>query len=158
MQVCDVCQVTEVYDHCSCGATLCREHKYDLKNHNSNCYLIKQAKEKKYDDITQFTLTDEHLILLKNMCVDWNDSEFGGAEIDPKRPYGNSDVEDDIRSILKDKKLSDTQCYELHRQTKTALQIFLQNAKLSKGVYTRKDIYGSGDWNKQQSKPEVKHE
>ena len=41
---------------------------------------------------TEFTLTVDHITLLNNMWVDWSDVEYGAPEIDPKRPYGNSDV------------------------------------------------------------------
>lgn len=34
------------------------------------------------------------------MCVGWNDCEFGAPEIDPKRPYGNSDVEQDMIEVI----------------------------------------------------------
>ena len=34
------------------------------------------------------------------MFVDWNDCEYGAPTIDPKRPYGNSDVEHEIIAIL----------------------------------------------------------
>jgi len=45
-------------------------------------------------------ITKEHLILLKNMNVGWQECEQGAPEIDPKRPYGNSDVEGDICELL----------------------------------------------------------
>lgn len=42
----------------------------------------------------------EHIKLAKRMYVQWQDCEYGAPEIDPKRPYGNSDVEGDIAEIL----------------------------------------------------------
>ena len=47
-----------------------------------------------------FEVKREHLALLKQMCVGWQDCEFGAPEIDPKRPYGNSDVLQDMIEIL----------------------------------------------------------
>jgi len=51
-----------------------------------------------------FEITREHLKLLKNMYVGWDDCEFGAPNIDPKRPYGNSDVINDIANALSIKK------------------------------------------------------
>lgn len=48
----------------------------------------------------RFEIKPEHLKLLQNFVVGWQDSEFGAPEIDPKRPYGNSDVEQDMLEIL----------------------------------------------------------
>jgi len=45
--------------------------------------------------------------LLKNFQVRWNDCEFGAPEINPKRPYGNSDVEQDMLEILGLKKIGE---------------------------------------------------
>lgn len=56
---------------------------------------------------TKFTVTKNHLKLLRRMCVGWNDSEFGAPEINPKRPYGNSDVEQDMLEILGLKELKE---------------------------------------------------
>lgn len=48
----------------------------------------------------KFEIKEEHLILLSKMYVCWQDCEFGAPEIDPKRPYGNSDVIQDMIKIL----------------------------------------------------------
>jgi len=47
-----------------------------------------------------FEVKKEHLALLKRMCVGWQNCEFGALEIDPKRPYGNSDVLQDMIEII----------------------------------------------------------
>jgi hypothetical protein len=47
-----------------------------------------------------FTVTDEHLKLLRRTNVGWEDGEFGAPSIDCKRPYGNSSVYNDIAEIL----------------------------------------------------------
>ena len=51
-------------------------------------------------DKKRFEMKEEHLKLLRNMYVGWDDCEFGAPEIDPKRPYGNSDVLQDMLRIL----------------------------------------------------------
>lgn len=107
----------------------------------------------------KFILKPEHLLLLKNMYVGWQDCEFGAPEIDPKRPYGNSDVESDIAEILGlqlfedaegEKHLSAEQSqyiYDLHRDTKTALQIILRNCEIKCGEYeTDKYDYSGTDF------------
>ena len=64
-------------------------------------------------DIRIFEIKEEHLKLLNRSYVSWGDSEFGAACIYPKKPYGNSDVENDIAKILgweiKDDELTDHQ-------------------------------------------------
>jgi hypothetical protein len=84
----------------------------------------------------EFILKEEHLKLLKEAYVGWYDCEYGAPCIDPKRPYGNSDVERDIAEILNWKiddeydELSKSQLKEvenLHAETEIALQIVLQH-------------------------------
>lgn len=101
-----------------------------------------------------FTLTDDHLKLLRAMHVGWQDAEYGAPEIDPKRPYGNRGVECDIHEILtgeKDYELTDEQrerYSQLHRETQTALEIMLQLGELRPGTYddVRKNPYASREW------------
>jgi len=54
-----------------------------------------------------FEIKPEHLKLMKKMQVGWQDCEFGAPEIDPKRPYGNSGVEQDMLEILGFKELKE---------------------------------------------------
>ena len=105
-------------------------------------------------DRTKFIITKDHLNLLNFFYVDWQDVEYGAPCIDPKRPYGNSDVNYDIRKIL-GKKISSQQCRELHEDMEIALQIFLKNAKLKTGEYIRNDQY-SINW--KQSQPNATRE
>ena len=51
-------------------------------------------------DKQTFTLKPEHIELLSRAYVSWDDCEFGAPEINPKRPYGNSDVYQDMLEIL----------------------------------------------------------
>lgn len=48
----------------------------------------------------RFEVKPEHLKLIQRFCVGWQDCEFGAPEIDPKRPYGNSDVFQDMIKAL----------------------------------------------------------
>jgi hypothetical protein len=47
-----------------------------------------------------FVVTEDHLKLARRMVVGWCGDEYGAPEIDPKRPYGNSNVVRDMREIL----------------------------------------------------------
>lgn len=48
-----------------------------------------------------FTVTEEHLKLLRHLLVYWNVGEgYGGPAISCKRPYGNSAVPEDVAEIL----------------------------------------------------------
>lgn len=106
----------------------------------------------------RFTLTDEHLTLLRASNVDWNGDEHGAASIDPKRPYGNGDVLGDIEKILHPEdatgalEISDDEMevryerYEqLHRETKIALQIVLATGAFVAGEYVLEKDY-TRDW------------
>lgn len=103
-------------------------------------------------DDQRFELTAEHVTLLRAMYVGWQDDEFGAPEIDPKRPYGNSNVPRDIYEALGDGEwdddhgmpagLSPREWSELnerygvlHRQTQTALQIVLATGSFDLGVH-----------------------
>jgi hypothetical protein len=97
----------------------------------------------------KFTLTEEHIKLLRNMYVGWGYCEFGAPEINPKRPYGNSQVIEDIHRILTgddddadDNVLEEFEAkyQKLHRETETALQIVLRTGKFEPGVYEC-DVY-----------------
>ena len=44
-------------------------------------------------------LTEQHITLLRNACVYWEDCETGAPGIDPKRPYGNSGVASDVTDL-----------------------------------------------------------
>ena len=100
----------------------------------------------------QFTVKSEHIKLLKRMCVGWQACETGAPEIDPKRPYGNSSVPEDIHEILTGESIggTDSKRYDLteketdkymklHRETETALQILLFNLNIEPGKYEADD-------------------
>lgn len=92
-----------------------------------------------------FELTDDHLKLLTASYVQWQDCETGAAEIDPKRPYGNSAVYTDVAELLgwptpdqDDEEAWEvirTRAMEIHSQTVTALQIVLGCRTFKPGKY-----------------------
>ena len=107
----------------------------------------------------EFTLTEEHLKLLENACVGWQDCETGAPEIDPKRPYGNSSVWLDVAEILGKPLPEDgdesasgqhlerstrEECERLHRETETALEIVLTTRSFLPGRYVLANEYGPG--------------
>lgn len=103
----------------------------------------------------QFTVTNDHIKLLRSAYVGWDGCEFGAPAIDCKRPYGNSSVELDIAEILGwtiadvDEGLTQEQELRaelLHRETQTALQIFLSLGTMEAGTYIRPSQYDYRTW------------
>lgn len=97
-----------------------------------------------------FKLTKTHIKLLRRMYVRWDNCETGAPCIDPKRPYGNSDVTGDIHEILTGECVELTREQEdkyidLHREMETALQIVLRTGKFKVGTYQLLKDYTS-DW------------
>ena len=97
-----------------------------------------------------FHLTEDLVKLLRGSYVSWDFSEFGAAQIDPKRPYGNSDVELDIAEMLDwpindEFEVTEDQILEatsIHKDTETALQVVLSTGSFQPGVYVSGN-YGS---------------
>ena len=96
--------------------------------------------------INRFEVTEDHLKLIRGFYITYDpDTEFGAPEVDPKRPYGNSDVYDDIGEILgiipeDGSDFSERQQKEmlkLHKETATALQVIIHNGAFETGVYQR---------------------
>lgn len=96
-------------------------------------------------DKQRFTVTSDHLKLLRRAYVTWEDCEFGAPAIDCKRPYGNSSVYHDIAEILGIPALHDEdepftaeqydRMRQLHKETQTALQIILATLRFGLGEY-----------------------
>ena len=103
-----------------------------------------------------FIVIEDHLKLIRNMNVGWNDMEFGAPTIDPKRPYFNSDVIKDILLILGDRIPEDEDEEEefingmydkirrFHREMQVALQIVLETGRFEPGKYAKEDY----EWKK----------
>lgn len=100
----------------------------------------------------KFVVTHEHLKLLQRMYVGWQQCEYGAPEINPKRPYGNSDVEADIAEILGweyeedpwDGMPADLRAvaHDIHSEMQTVLQILVVNLHIYVGKYEKPDKYG----------------
>jgi len=116
--------------------------------------------------VREFTVTDEHLRLLRRAYVSWDPGEYYGAPgINAKRPYGNSDVYADIARILgvpdeewdeeEGAPLPDTawRFARLHAETGIALQIALATGEFRTGRYVRDDErgYGLGRWRRDEA-------
>ena len=86
-----------------------------------------------YGPSNPLTIKPEHIKLLRRMNVGWNPAEFGAPEIDPKRPYGNSSVLEDIREITGMESANDEWCRQLHREMEAVLQVWLRYGELSPG-------------------------
>jgi hypothetical protein len=100
-----------------------------------------------------FTITEDHLKLLRRFIVGWQDCETGAPEIDPKRPYGNSDVPLDVAEILgwptpNEETMSGREydaaretlrerAMTIHCETRTALEIVLRTGIFEPGTYER---------------------
>lgn len=102
-----------------------------------------------------FELLQEHVELSRHMYVGWQDCETGAPEINPKRPYGDSDVAVSVGEILGwdvDLEDDDGECMsdenyrradKLHREMETALQIILDTGSATAGRYVRGEF---GRW------------
>jgi hypothetical protein len=92
----------------------------------------------------KFQVTEDHLKLLRNMYVRWQECENGAPAINCKRPYGNSDVESDVCRIL-ERYLSDEEAFKIHKETETVLQITLHVGYFKPGIYGITEAYRN-DW------------
>lgn len=108
--------------------------------------------------LREFVVTEQHVALLRRAYVWWNDMETGAPAIDPKRPYGNSDVAGDVREILGleeqyplDEEWGEMpdaawdELMDIHFGTELALQVFLITGEMRPGRYVRDTPYDR-DW------------
>lgn len=108
---------------------------------------------------TTFVVTEDHLKLLRQAYIGWDDCEYGAPAIDCKRPYGNGSVTEDIAEILGWPVPEDADGYNwptaevaaearrIHEETATVLQIILTTGTMEAGEYRRSTTW-SGDWAK----------
>jgi hypothetical protein len=108
--------------------------------------------------VREFTVTEEHLKLLRHIHLYWDYGEgYGAPAVNPKRPYGSSDVERDIAEILEapdsDWELVDGEVLyptpeaqerftRLHVETMLVLHVTLAAGELRPGRYIRDDVIG----------------
>jgi hypothetical protein len=129
---------------------LCRQHGVRLRYRWAGGPRDPRALFDVIRDTKRFTVTDDHLLLLRRAHVTWDDWEFGAPGIDPKRPYGNSNVFADIAEILgvplsewadgDDEELTpdaEWRFLRLHVETGIALQIGLATGEFRTGRYVR---------------------
>jgi hypothetical protein len=112
--------------------------------------------------IKRFTVTDEHLRLLHRAYISWDETEFGAPGINPKRPYGNSNVFADIAEILdvpdsdwldaSEELTPDAEWrfLRLHVETAIALQIGLATGEFRSGRYVRGND-GDDNWTRDEA-------
>lgn len=92
-----------------------------------------------------FVVTEGHIKLLPHLWFDFNAyAEFGVPEVDPKRPYGNSDVYEDIAEILGIEP-EDGECftqaqehylYQILTEMTNVINITVRNNGVEVGTYT----------------------
>lgn len=101
------------------------------------------------DRTEHFVLSPDHLALVRKMRVQWDDCEAGAPAVDPKMPYGNSRVHEDVAEILgwqagtadgwwetdEGAEMSEA-AMEIHRETEVALQLVLRFGP-APGVFRR---------------------
>jgi len=123
---------------------------------------------------TEFKLTDDHLKLMKRMFIEWDDTAYDGAPaVNIKRPYGNSDVPNDVAEIVSGREDDDTpdspfhygrdgdlrsveaedgrvltveDLTAIHKEMATALQIVLCTGAFRTGLYRTTRMYDSLSW------------
>lgn len=108
------------------------------------------------DGKIEFEVLPEHVKLLRNARVVWNDEGVGAPMIDVRRPYGTTAAMGDARDIL-DYHEDPVQLLQWHRGTAVALAIAIKTGKWKPGIY-RCDKY---DYNWTEYRPpkpkKVKH-
>lgn len=116
-------------------------------------------------DDTEFELTEQHLKLVRHFNFEWQHCETGAPAVNPKRPFGNSDVPPDIADLLgwpwpDENELSadvydrealamHEKCMAVYMETMTALAIVAQHAggAVMVGRYTnRARLYHRPEW------------
>lgn len=121
--------------------------------------IDRQSVLRTLDYATDFNLTEEHLTLLRNACVGWGDGDYGAPEVEPKRPYGNSDVQNDVAKVLGWTWDGSGMPYaiawradQLHAETALALQICLSVGRFEAGRYERDAGFGRRPWRRVEAK------
>jgi len=108
-----------------------------------------------------FDVTEGHLALLRRSYTGWQYCEFGATEINPKRPYGNSDVICDIAEIVDGVRTEEptpeaaARYARLHRETEFCIQILLQLHCITVGSYRNIGDPLFPEWEEFEHAPEV---
>lgn len=98
----------------------------------------------------RFTITDDHIKLIRAANITWLGWEYGAPGVDPKCPYGNSAALTDIAQIINpdfksmregaalDWLEDNTDRLErLHKETETVLRIGVQTGRFEVGTYAQ---------------------
>lgn len=109
----------------------------------------------------KFTLTANHVALLRRAYVSWCPIEYGAPTIEPKRPFGSSgsaNIERDICATLGWEMAGDDgdgPCYSskqreaartTYQELETALQVVLCTGSFTPGTYRESRQYDSRSW------------
>lgn len=97
-----------------------------------------------------FTVINQHVTLVKNLNITFNDYIGGAPGADPKRPYRSTSVEHDMFEILAIPpryidEFNDPIYYPedydyvrlLHRELDKVLQIFIDTGEIKTGVFEK---------------------
>lgn len=106
---------------------------------------------------TTFTLTEQHIKLVRAMYVEMLDSSYGKSPaVNCKRPYGNSFIPGDVAEILGIDLVEDGSgdfdqstidgLMAIHNETGLALQIILCTGSFEPGAYVRPELYDTSLW------------
>jgi len=137
---------------------LCRQHGVRLRFRWHRAVTDTRALFDVIHRVRVFTVTEEHLRLLRHAYVFWDEAEFGAPSIDAKRPYGNSNVYRDIAQILgvpasewSDEEMepdidAEWRFLRLHIETAIALQIALATGEFRAGRYERNGEWDTQSW------------
>lgn len=93
----------------------------------------------------KFVVTEDHLKLARKMWVDWQDCETGAPEVNPKRPYGNSNVAQDVADALgieyEGDDEQDNMLMAKHYEMLNVVSLLLRHGQLPLGEYEFTDRY-----------------
>lgn len=99
--------------------------------------------------VSVFTLTTDHVKLLRAMWINFENAPL----VDQKKPYGDSDIEENIYEILTGRMPDDgltrkwvDHARKLHRETQHALQIVLKMGEFKLGTYKLDNEYDVTSW------------
>lgn len=100
----------------------------------------------------QYELTDDHVKLIRQFSIWWDDGAYDGAPaVDCKRPFGNGDYVSDIAEIIGLEQIeaddgetfwpkgTRDRCEQLYRELAEALQVVLAAGSFEPGVYIASD-------------------
>ena len=109
-------------------------------------------------DKIYFQLTEEHVKLMRQFNIRWNDDDYDGApSVDGKRPFGNGDWENDVAEILgiepiEHDDMEDETIYPrgtseriqtLYREMDQALQVVLASGSFVVGRYEAEEYHNN---------------